>query len=247
MTKLSQIVAVEPTVKSQADKELTSLYHALQKSELLNGISRSYRKINDEDPDLPSEKKLPQIKISEVLSSVSEQWTRMIDVTATKDWANTSAKADVKIDGRTIIPQAPVSFLLWMEKQLTDLRTVLGKIQTLDPTVQWEYDPNIGAYKSETATTTRAQKIKRNHVLAAATDKHPAQVQVFEEDKIVGYWDTVKFSGALPADQLKLLLERVTDLQLAVKTAREEANTMEIEQQKVGKGIFDFLLSGIAE
>ena len=247
MTKLSQIVAVEPTVKKEADRELTNLYHALQKSDLLQGISRTYRKINDDDPDLPGESKMPQVSIASVLSSVAEQWTRMIDVTATKDWANQSASADVKIDGTTIIASAPVPFLLWMEKQLTDLRTILGKIQTLDPTVEWEYDPNVGSYKSETVTTTRATKIKRNHVLAEATDKHPAQVQVFEEDKIVGYWDTVKFSGALPADKLKLLLERVTELQIAVKTAREEANASDVTQQKVGAKIFDFLLAGMAE
>jgi hypothetical protein len=35
-------------------------------------------------------------------------------------------------------------------------------------------------------------------VKAEATEKHPAQVEVYHEDVVVGQWKTVKFSGALP-------------------------------------------------
>ena len=47
--------------------------------------------------------------------------------------------------------------------------------------------------------TLRTKKVPRNHVKAEATEKHPAQVEVYYEDVAVGYWTTVKFSGALPA------------------------------------------------
>ncbi len=60
---------------------------------------------------------------------------------------------------------------------------------------------------------------------AEATDKHPAQVGVYYEDVAVGFWRTVKFSGALPAKRVGELLERVEKLQQAVKFARERQIT----------------------
>jgi hypothetical protein len=51
----------------------------------------------------------------------------------------------------------------------------------------------------------------------------------------------VKFSGALPAKRVNDLLERVEKLQHAVKFAREEANNIEVDQQKVGRTLLQFL------
>ncbi len=57
----------------------------------------------------------------------------------------------------------------------------------------------------------------------------------------MGYWRTVKYSGALPARKVAALLERVEKLQRAVKFAREEANAVEVKQQKVGAALFGYL------
>jgi hypothetical protein len=35
-------------------------------------------------------------------------------------------------------------------------------------------------------------------VLYDATEHHPAQTQLISEDVIVGWWETVKHSGAIP-------------------------------------------------
>ena len=50
----------------------------------------------------------------------------------------------------------------------------------------------------------------------------------------VGYWTTVKFSGALPARRVNELLDRIERLQQAVKFAREEANAAEVADQRAG-------------
>jgi hypothetical protein len=52
----------------------------------------------------------------------------------------------------------------------------------------------------------------------------------------------VKFSGSLPQKRINELLERLERLQAAVKFAREEANQTEVEEQKVGEKIFQYLL-----
>ena len=56
-----------------------------------------------------------------------------------------------------------------------------------------------------------------------ATLPHPAQVEVYYEDVTVGHWRTVKFSGALPASQVKALRARVERLQEAVRPYRTPA------------------------
>ena len=83
----------------------------------------------------------------------------------------------------------------------------------------------------------------RNHVRAEATTKHPAQVDVYKEDVVVGYWKSIKYSGALPAVRLNELLGRVEKLQKAVKFAREEANSKEVQRKKIGKSVFEYLFA----
>jgi hypothetical protein len=89
--------------------------------------------------------------------------------------------------------------------------------------------------------TARTKKIPRNHVKAEATEKHPAQVEVYHEDVVVGYWKTVKFSGALPAKRMNELLDRLERLQKAVKFAREEANNQTAEEQKIGRTVLGYI------
>ena len=91
--------------------------------------------------------------------------------------------------------------------------------------------------------TVRTKKIPRNHVKAEATKEHPAQVEGFYEDVAQGFWSTIKFSGALPAQRVNELLSRVEKLQQAVKFAREEANGLEVEQQKVGERVLGYLFA----
>jgi hypothetical protein len=66
-------------------------------------------------------------------------------------------------------------------------------------------------------------------------------VDVYYEDIVVGYWKTVKFSGALPASRIQDMLDRVEKLQQAVKFAREEANNAEVEEMKAGEVLFGYI------
>ncbi|HEU5343480.1 MAG TPA: hypothetical protein VFU60_03985, partial [Ktedonobacterales bacterium] len=137
--------------------------------------------------------------------------------------------------------QVPATYLLFLEKQLVDLHTFVKKLPVLDASEAWSYDASADAWATEPVQTLRTKKTPRNHVKAEATEKHPAQVEVYYEDVTVGYWRTVKFSGALPAQRVNELLARVEKLQEAVKFAREEANSIEVEDQKVGGTVFDYL------
>ena len=243
MARLNQIIAVEKGVKSRSFQELTEAHQMLQKPALLAGISRTYRPKDEEGEQLPPESTRVQIKAEEVLRQTAEILTRLFDVTATKDWTNCTARADVVLDGQVLLKDVPVSYLLFLEKQLVDLHTFVKKLPTLDASETWVFDQSADCWATEPVQTVKTKKIPRNHVKAEATDKHPAQVEVYYEDVTVGYWRTIKFSGALPARRVNELLNRVEKLQQAVKFAREEANNAEAKDQKVGEKIFQYLFS----
>jgi len=242
-TKLNQIIAVEKGIKASSQSELTKQYQLLQKSGLLVGLSRTYQPKDEEGEELPPESTRVQTKADEVLARVAEVLIRYFDVTATKEWANTRALADVVVDGKTILTQVPVTYLLFLEKRLVDLHTLIEHLPLLDAAEGWEFDPASDCYRTQPQKTLRTKKTPRNHVKAEATEHHPAQVEMYYEDVAVGTWTTVKFSGALPAARVNELRERVEKLQAAVQTAREQANEVEVVDEHVGKAVFDYLLA----
>ncbi|GAA4097756.1 MULTISPECIES: hypothetical protein [Actinomadura] len=241
MARLNQIIAVEKGVKSRTQRELADAYHELQKPALLSGISRTYRPRDDEGETLPPESTKVQVKAEDVLREAARSLTRLFDVVATKDWANCDARADVVVDGRTILSGVPVTYLLFLEKQLAELHTLIGRLPVLDAAETWTFDEGQDVWRSEPVETARTKKVPRSHVLYEATDKHPAQVEMYHEDVIVGTWTKVSFSGAMPARRVNELRDRVERLQAAVKYAREEANNIDVSDRKVGDAVFAYL------
>jgi DNA replication initiation complex subunit (GINS family) len=147
----------------------------------------------------------------------------------------------VTVDGKTILAAVPVTHLLFLEKQLVDLATLVGKLPTLDPAENWSHDPATDMYRSEPSETTRTKKVPRNHVKAEATKEHPAQVEMYYEDVTAGYWTATKFSGAISAADKNAMSERIRKLQDAVKLAREEANNIETKNQSTGGQILGYI------
>jgi hypothetical protein len=241
LTKLNQIIAIEKGARNAAATVLTRAYQNVQKAAPLSGISRTYQPREDEGERLPAESTRVQLNAANIASEVKEVLARMFDVVATKDNTNCLAKADILVEGRVLVTDVPVSFLLYLEKQLTDLRTFISKLPTLDPSEEWSWDDNALCYVSAPVQTVRSKKVPRNHVLAAATDRHAAQVQVWHEDVAVGTWTTVKRSGALPAREVAEALRRVEVLTAAVKQAREAANMTDVSDKLVGTALVDYV------
>ena len=243
MSKLCQIVAVEKSVKNKAHQGVTDAYQKVQKGALLTGISRVYRPNDEAGEQLPAESTRVQLNAQDLLKDVAKVLTELFDVTACKDYTNCFARADVSVGDVVLAKDVPITFLLFLEKKLTDIHTFVSKLPTLDPSEDWVFDSNVGAFVSKPSETVKTKKVFVPLLLAPATDKHPAQVKEGFEDKTVGVWKTVKFSGAMPAQKVADMLERVERLQKAVKFAREECNTREVEQIKVGDRIFTYLFT----
>jgi hypothetical protein len=245
MPKLNQIIAISAGKKSHAQKAITEAYQNLQKTTLLEGISRTYKPKDDEGEQLPPEKKLVQVKVKDAIRGVTAALTELFDIVATQDGANCLAKANVSVDGTVVLRDVPVTTLLFLEKQLVDLHTFVEKLPVLDPGESWTYKADVDQYSSEAYQTTKTKKVMKNHVKAEATKEHPAQVETYTEDVIIGHWTTVKFSGAVPAKEKNEMLARVSALQEAVKSAREEANGMEVEQKKMGAAVLQYVFGKV--
>lgn len=243
-TQLHQILALEKTAKAATEGEVTAAYKDIQKPVLFQGLTRVYKPLDDADTEyLPPERKMVQMGVDDVIGRAVQAWSRQADLVATKDATNQLARADVLIDGAVLLRQVPVTTLLYLEKKLTDVSTLLRKAPVLDPETKWEPDPTTGQWRSEPEKTIRSKKVPKAFVRAQATDKHPAQVDMFTEDVPVGMWTKTLHSGAMAATRKAELLNRVETLAAAVKVAREYANRADVVDARIGDLVFGYLMA----
>lgn len=242
--KLNQLLPVEKQVKGHAKSEGDKLHKLAQKPELFIGMEKVFTpKDNDTEPRPPESQKVQQFAEEHLRQQIA-LFSATFNAEYDKDLANMSAKADIIVDGNKLFENAPATFLLWMEKQLEDLRTMVSILPTLAVDKDWKRDPsNSDLHRTEPQRTTSSKKVPKVLVKYDATDKHPAQTEVYQEDVVVGYWDTTHLSGSLPVDRKKLILLRIEKLLAAVKVAREEANSMKVTQTDVGKVLLDWVIA----
>lgn len=243
MTALHQLLAVKQGVRARAQQALTKFYHQVQKTEPFSGISKRYTPKDEEGETFPGEFNRVQLDAQKLLKDVKEALLPMYKVTADTDATNQVAKANIVVGEVTVATDVPVATLLWLEKQLADLSTVISKIPVLDPQHEWTRNPEQGVWTTAPMETVRSKKVPRNHVKARATDKHPEQVEVFFEDVTVGTWSTQKLSGAMRAMDVQILQNRVAAVRDAVKVAREEANRIDAVSLDIS-GVLHFVIGG---
>lgn len=240
MTRLNQIVAVDKGVKSRTERIVTDVHKLCQKPALFSGFDKTYHSKTEDGDVFPPESAIVQQKADDLIFTAGKAWRELFDVVATKDYGNTMALADVEVDGVVLIEGAPVTFLLFLEKQLNDIRKFIGMLPTLDPSIKWGRD-GTALYTSPKRETIKTKKVPKSLVMHEGTENHPPQCEVVAEDIIIGLWEEIKFSSALPEIRKVELIERVEKLRNAVKMAREDANNTEVESKKIGQPVLDWL------
>ena len=165
----------------------------------------------------------------------------MFNIIATQDKGNCIAKADVKIDGKVLLKDVPATHLIFLEKQLEDINTFVNTFPTLDPAEKWEWSPSGAVYVSSEAETFRTKQVPKSMITAPATDKHPAQVHIYNDNIVIGTYKTIKYSGAMLLTEKEEMLERIRILTRAVQQAREEANMTEVESVSYGSDILKYI------
>jgi hypothetical protein len=230
--RLNQIIAVVNSVKSRTQHTVTECYKLLQKPDLFDGMVRTYRPKDEETGEkFPGEQKLVQCRVSDLVGVACGAWEELINTVEKQDRANTAAQADIVVGANVIARAVPVTHLLFLEKHLTDIRTFIEKIPTLSLAEEWKWSDEGRGFRSPPRETVKTKKVPKVVVKYEATERHPAQTEMIQEDVVIGFWETVKFNTAIPQAKKQEMLDRVTALQNAVKVAREEANAMEVLEQ----------------
>jgi len=178
------------------------------------------------------------------LKYVSGAFQRFWDVRLQKESANQEARADVEVDGVALFKDLPVSFLLGMEEELKQLRKVYDAVPTLQAGIDWKRDEAEG--KDVYVTThpiikNKTEKSVEHKVLVPATDRHPAQVREWTEDKPVGAYTTTNWSGMVTPVEKSAMLSKLDKVLRAFKKARQRANQQETKSIHVGEEIFKYI------
>ena len=241
---LHQVLAIEKGVKNKALTGVTEIHKSNQKAGLFEGQNRNYAPLTEEGEKLASENTIVQRSAPTVLKQAAKLLSELFEVTAQRDFTNCAAKADVVVDGQVLVKGAPATYLLFLEKQLVDVRTLITELPTLDAGYRWSLDENSGLYNSNVVQSTRTKKEESFVVVIAPTKEHPGKHEKVTKDVAAGTWNTTKLSGALPAPRKEALLEKVERLLKAVKYAREEANSSPVlPVPPIGDALFGYLLA----
>ena len=240
---LGQVLALVKGAKQTAHDTTTKVGRILQNSGLFAGQIREYAPIIDGATQHPAESQRVQMNVEDVLADYTAGHARLYDLILMQDCADQDARGSVLIEGGPQLTDLPVTYLLFLDKQLSELASLVRNLPVLDPTVTWELDPNTGTYRTQEMKTARTEKVPQVIVKYEATDKHPAQTEMITLDRTAGYWTTRKLSGALPQPRRDGILARIKDVQDLVRVAREQANQTGVTNRRIGEDLLTWLFA----
>lgn len=239
MKKLHELLSVEPDLRTEAQKVSDEVRKTLADPRLVTGLIRIFRPlVDDEDPE-PDERTEMITTATAELDRFNLAMGKFVDSALTKEMTNTEASADLKVGGKVFV--LPATALLNLENRLGEIRKVYAATPTLDPAEIWHYDSDLEVHVSNVRKTFKTRKVPKTHVAYEATEDHPAQVQIYNEDIRVGERETILHSGAVTLARKRLLLSRIDTFSKEVKQARQRANDIEVKKVEIAEIIFDVI------
>lgn len=244
--KQHQLLAITESVKNKVKVAETEIYKNVQKEASFQGLSRVFRPLDENGYVYPPESKKVQNTVAELVKAFNESTIELFDVLGTQDATNQVAKADIIIEGVTLVKDVPISHLLFLESQIKTYITFFKSLPTLDSSEEWFIDQNTGLYVTQPTETNKTKKITDWKVIEGTlTDKHPAQVKEFSQDINEGKWSQTKFSGAIYQTTKTKLIKRAEELLSAVLISREQANSIEVVPFKTGEILTNYLVKDL--
>lgn len=247
MGKLHELLAVEGDLAGISKKISEETISTFKKPDHFIGQHRHLDMFDaaEQSKVVADEYKEMVTTVVDKLDYFSKAMINYFDAVLQKETTNQNACADLIVDNITIAKAVPATFLLGMESKLKELRVVFESAPTLAPGVAWEKDETQGrgVYRMKNADEKlKTAKSFMHKVLYDATDKHPAQIEKWEEQTAVGRYITNTTSGMLSLAEKSIYLGRIDKLIQAVKKARMQANTVEVVENKCGDAIFSYIL-----
>lgn len=257
MSKMHELIAVFDDVKGQSTKTRTELINTFTRKPHLFGkkvvtttfLQEGVKETTEVQSDI-------QTTVAGELAWVSGFMSKAVDIGYQIDVGNVQAKADLVIEeeGHTpviLAKDVPATFLLQLEKHLAHAQELATTIPTLDPAKGFMPDEaqGKGIFKARDVNKEKTKKDKKVLVKAQATDKFPAQVEVYDADVKVGDIREQEWSSLITPAQKSEIMARIDTLLRAVKKARSRANSTELDVTglKLGKKLFDYAFGFIQE
>ena len=247
MPKLHELLAVEQSLKGQAEHARTQIISETFGKKVHHFSEKRVTFFSNDDsvPQVEEQRDI-QTSVKSELAWLREFVIKGIDAGHQVAVANRSASADIVLEnGDVIAKDVPATSLLELEKRIKDMQAVCHAIPTLDPVKGFTLDPDRGdgVYKARDVNTKRTKRTKKAFTLAPPTDKHPAQVQMIEEDDVIGRIQTQEWSGLITPNEKSVLLNRCEELLRAIKKARSRANDFDADvlQVKIGSKLLSYI------
>jgi hypothetical protein len=250
MPKLHELLAIETSLESQANKVRSELVNTFEKKRHLFEEKRvTFRPLAEGEEEVTESQSDIQSTVPKELEWISTFLVKALDASYQVALANTWARADVVLedDETVILNNVPATTLLELEKRMGEIQHLLTSIPTLDPAKGFLEDPaRKNIFQARPVTKNRTKKVQKPVVLYEATDKHPAQVQLATEDVVVGTISEQEWSGLITPAQKADLLARVEMLIRAIRRGRSRANDTEVDRsKKIGATLLKFILRGV--
>lgn len=248
-SSLHELLAIESSLKNQSDKVRGQLAETFEKKRHLFGSKVVVFTPNAEgQPAETSVESDVQTTVSDELKWIANHLAKAYDVSYQVAEANMSARADVILDDGTILATSvPATALLELEKRIAELKSLTEAVPTLDPAKGFQSDPTFrlkNVFRARDITKTRTTKIKEVLTLAPATDKHPAQCQVYDKDVPTGKVQEQEWSSLITPAAKADLINRVEIVARAVRKARSRANNVTVDNTRtIGAALLGYVFN----
>ena len=255
MAKLFEILAVEKTKNSAANKLAEESASKFGKDHFFTGYNKSLSMLKDSPENKAIESASKEVRelpttVEETLEYFLGFWAEAEDVTYAKNVTNQKANSDIVFFGSVIAKNVPVDELMGLEVRLENLRKLVDKIPTLDASKEWRRldTGRKGMYQATVPeVTNKTEKTMTAIVLYPATDKHPAQIEKVNKDETVGTFTRQLYSGAATSKQKANVIAVLDELIVSTKQARMRANAVDAVNDRIGDVITGIILKAFKE
>jgi len=246
MGKLHELLAAIEGLKKTSTEIMQETLNVFKNKEgLFDGMTKIYLPYDEESKDLVEPTIVPvTTTVIDKIKYTAKSVIKAIDSEVTLDETNRVAIADLECDG-VKFGTFSATALLDIEKYLLKILAIYSSIPTLDNSKIWEDDKTTGKNIKCTAEEEQYRSIKKDIpiVLYPATDRHAAQVQLIKEPVAVGLYKIINRSGKISSSDKATYLEKIDNLIASVRSARAQANGIDIVKKEVGMKIFQYINS----
>lgn len=252
MAKMHELLAVDSSLKGQAQKMRLDLQATLEKKRhLFSKKLVTFTPATEGGQVETREQSDLQTTVKSEVAWLSKILVKAIDSAYAIDSANTTAKADIVLDGGTVlVKDVPATALLQLEKRLKEVSEFIHAIPTLDPAKGFapDTDTGDGIFKARDVQKDSTKKVEEYIVVVQPTKEHPAQTAKVTKDLKSGTILEQEWSSLITPATKAELLTRAETLFRAVTQARSRANDVVVDTKvnKIGETLLDYVFSPLS-